>query len=70
MLILSIIHLSLPLQVPTLKAELYFSYTSAQLHASFLSLAFKLRQAFVEILMEALNHFAVEGEPALAISCN
>lgn len=53
-----------------LKAELYFPYTSAQLHAGFLSLAFKLRQAFVEILMEALNHFAVEGEPALAISCN
>lgn len=29
-LILSVIHLSLPLHVPVLKAELYFSYTSAQ----------------------------------------
>lgn len=41
-LILSIIHSSLPLQVPALKAELCFSYTSAQLHASFLSLSFKI----------------------------
>lgn len=66
MLILSLISLSLPLQVPTHKAELCFSYTSAQLvpvFSVFLS-------GFVEILMEALNHYAVKREPALAISSN
>lgn len=29
-----------------------------------------LLSSFVEILMEALNHYGVESEPALAINCN
>lgn len=66
-LILAIICLSLSLRVSTCTV---FSYTVAQLHASFLSLTFKLGWVFVEILMDTLNNFAGESEPALAISCN